>query len=404
MIQQLLDSDLELVIQSGFIHVPLLFDPSVDREREAPPKPDTLIQVNGRQFVKAVSLQSLLDTYPTIHPEPYEQMKRTCLQEYPVILRLGRVPVDERLETLLFQVMPHFIRGHRGLERRRLSEGEILDLIERKVSIPARCYDEARALLDTNSLRGAVKELEKQGTAIAPLKDGLTSARRLGEWLQWAVEQRILEGEKARVRQAVQQQEEPTDVQRRHLAVLLHIAEESALEIDGFGFSRMGPGDEYCVYKRTGEYALKDFYGRLYLFPDCRVAVSTILPLKPFVMENYKHPFLEGHDSGQDICMRGFTAPNAFAGEGMISALEEGVNALLYGYSSRRRNGYHSLEGRKRQFPVVDFDEPAVPWPMDYPVIRKRHILDVDFADYRVPNDHPKIASGQVEVTNSFTP
>lgn len=403
MIQQLLDSDLELVIQSGFVHVPLLFDPSVDREREAPPKPDTLIQVDGRKFVKAVSLQSLLDTYPTIHPGPYEQMKRTCLQEYPVILRLGRVPVDERLETLLFQVMPHFIRGHRGLERRRLSEGEILDLIERKASIPARCYDEARALLDPESLRGVVKELEKQGTAIAPLKDGLTSARRLGEWLQRAVEQRILEGEKARLRQAVQQQEEPTDAQRRHLAVLLHIAEESALEIDGFGFSRMGPGDEYCVYKRTGEYALQDYYGRVYLFPDCRVAVSSLLPLKPFVMESYKHPFLEGYDSGQEICLRGYTSPGAFSAAAIIHALEEGMNALLYGYSPRRRNGYHSLERIANRIGSLGLGDSPIVGPTDYPVVRKTHILDVDFDDYRVPGNHPKIASGQVPVTNEYT-
>lgn len=277
-------------------------------------------------------------------------------------------------------------------------------MIEGKVSIPARCYDEARALLDTNSLRGAAKELEKQGTAIAPLKDGLTSTRRLGEWLQRAVEQRILEGEKARVRQAVQQREESPDAQRRHLAVLLHIAEEGALEIDGFGFSRIGPGDEYCVYKRTGEYALKDFYGRLYLFPECRVAVSTILPLKPFVMEHYKHPFLEGHDSGQDICMRGFSPPNVFAAATLITALEEGIQALLYGYSPRRRNGYHSLDRMTARARIGDSGEQPMVEPLDYPVIRRRHVLDVDFDDYRVPRDHSKVASGLVEVTNDLTP
>jgi hypothetical protein len=37
-------------------------------------------------------------------------------------------------------------------------------------------------------------------------------------------------------------------------------------------------------------------------------------------------------------------------------------------------------------------------------VIRKGHILDVDFEDYCVSRDHPKIASGQVQVTNDLTP
>ena len=91
--------------------------------------------------------------------------------------------------------------------------------------------------------------------------------------------------------------------------MLLYISEKGSLEIDGFGFSRMGMTDEYVIYKHTGEYALKDYYGRIYLFPDCRVAVSTIVPLKPVVLDTYKHPFLEGHDAGQPICLRGFNPP-----------------------------------------------------------------------------------------------
>ncbi len=59
MIQRLLDSDLELVIQSGFIHVPLLFDPSVDREIRTPPRPDTLTQVNPK-FQSATDSKMLI--------------------------------------------------------------------------------------------------------------------------------------------------------------------------------------------------------------------------------------------------------------------------------------------------------------------------------------------------------
>ena len=158
------------------------------------------------------------------------------------------------------------------------------------------------------------------------------------------------------------------------------------------------------MYKRTGEYALKDYYGRIYLFPDCRVAVSTLLPLKPFVMENYKHPFLEAHDSGQDICMRGFSPPNVFAAATVITALEEGIQALLYGYSPRRRNGYHSLDRMTARARIGESGEQPMVEPLDYPVIRRRHVLDVDFDDYRVSRDHSKVASGLVEVTNDLTP
>ena len=404
MIRQFLDSDLELVIQSGFIYVPLLFDPSVDREIHTTPGPDTLIRMNGRVFVKAVSVESLLDTYPIIHPESFERLRSVCLQDYPAILRSRRMLVDEKLETLLFQVMPHFIRSHEGFERKKLTEEEILDFLESKINVPASWYEAASEHRDTDFLRGVLQELEDRGKTVSPINECLISARKLGEWIQTAVRRRIIEEEKARLRQALQQRGDWVERHKRHLAVLLYLAGEGSLEVDGFGFCRIGSTGDYLVFKRTGEYALKDYYGRFYLFPDCRVAVSTLVPLKPFVMENYKHPFLEAYDSGQDICLRGFTSPGVFSGSGMIRALEEGINALLYGYSSRRRNGYHNLERMPNRLGSLGFGDSPIVGPMDYPIIRKGHILDVDFEDYRVPNDHPKIASGQVEITNDFTP
>jgi hypothetical protein len=404
MMRQLFDSDLDLVIRSGFIHAPLLFDPSMDHEIHTHPEPDTLIRVNGRQFVRAVSLQSLLENYPTIQPESYEELRSACLQNYGAIRRHGRMPVGAKLRTILFHVMPHFIRGHRGLERGKLGEGEILDIIERNISLPARRYREAGELLDTGSLRRVLKELEAQGGPAEPARDGVISARELREWIRKAVERRVIDEERAHLAEILQQRKESAEVQRRHLALFLHIAEEGSLEIDGFGCCRIGATEEYYVYKHTGEYALRDFYGRIYLFPDCRVAIPTTGPFKPLVMEHYKHPFLEGHDVGQEICLRGFTPPGAFTAAAVIQALEEGISALLYGYSSRRRNGYHSLERLQTRVGSLGFGDSPIVGPTDYPIIRKGHILDVDFEDYRVAKDHPKIALGQVEVTNDLTP
>ena len=163
------------------------------------------------------------------------------------------------------------------------------------------------------------------------------------------------------------------------MATILYLADRGSLEIDGFGFARDGEGDQYLVYKRTGEYALRDYYGRLYLFPDCRVAVSTTARLHPMVLDRYKHPFLFGHEARQDICLRHFLAPKGFSAGNVISALEEGLTTLLYGYNPRLRNGYHSLD----------------------PMTQMQRSLN--FTDYRIPSDHPDIISGKVEVTNGRT-
>mgnify|MGYP001571706253 CR=1 FL=1 len=402
--RHLLDTDLDLVVKAGFIYLPLLFDPAIEKEIHTPRKTDVLIEVNGRLFVKALSLQSLVENYEKIDTESYDQLRSACLQRYRHALRLNGIAISEKLRTILLHVMPHFIRRHKSLERKRLREEEILDLIGERITVPARYYEDTMKFLDTDSLRGALHNLEEQRATIDPLRDGLIPARKLRGWFLRALELKIVDNEKGILRQALQEREQFSEAQRECLAMLLYIAEKGSLEIDGFGFSRIGLTDEYLIYRHTGEYALKDFYGRTYLFPDCRVAVSTIVPLKPFAMERYKHPFLEGYDSGQDICMRGFSPPNVFTAAAVITALEEGINALLYGYSSRRRNGYHSLDRITKRLQTVDFEDYTLPDPTDYPVIRNRHVLDVDFDDYRVANDHPQIASGQVEITNNYTP
>lgn len=401
--RKLLDSELELVVKSGFIYLPLLFDPDIEREITTPRKPNTLIEVNGKVFVKTLSLQSLLKNYAKIHPDSYEELRNTHLEKYCHTPCLEGISVDGKLRTILFQIMPHFIRRKKGFERRRLSEEEILDLIGEKVNVPERYYEEADKFLDIDSLRGLLNNLEKQGLTIDPPKDGLISARKLSEWLHKTLEVEILDREKGRLRHAFEEREQFVEAQKKYIAILLCIAEKGSLEIDGFGFSRVLT-DNYIIYKHTGEYALKDYYGRIYLFPDCRVAVSTIRSLMPLVIDIYKHPFLEGHDSGQEICLRDFNPPRVFNAANVIKALEEGINSLLYGYSRRRRNGYHSLDRIPTNSPRADFDDSIMPEHESGLVTLAKHVRTVNFDDYRIPKDHPKIASGQVEITNEYTP
>ncbi|MGI0015460.1 MAG: hypothetical protein ACREBU_18745, partial [Nitrososphaera sp.] len=287
--RRLLDSDLELVVQSGFMYVPLLLDPAIEREIDAPRKGNNLITVNGRRFIKTLSLQSLVENYEKIDTESYEQLRGSCLQKYCHPSGLGGISISGMLRTILFDVMPHFIRRSKGLERRRRSEGEILGLIREKINIPGRYYEDATKFVDRGVLLAVLDELQGQGARIEPPKDGLIEGRTLREWLLKAMELKIVEREKDRLRQTLQEREQFVEAERKDIATLLYIAEKGSLEIDGFGFSRMGLTDEYLIYKHTGEYALKDFYGRIYLFPDCRVAVSTIVPLRPLVIDTYKH-------------------------------------------------------------------------------------------------------------------
>jgi hypothetical protein len=402
--RQLLDSDLDLLIHSGCIYLPLLFDPAIERELRISPGSRALLTIGRRHFVRSLSLRSLVTNCEKIDPRLYEQVRSTCVQRSSGTPELGNLPLSEKLRTIVFEVMPHFLRRSGSLERRKLGEDEILDLIVAKVHIPKRYYDQATRLFDSGPPRSLLGALEEKMTRVDPPGDGLMSARTLRGWLTKALEVEIVNREKERLKSLLSHGEPSGGTQSKYLALLLYIAEKGGLEIDGFGFSRIGLADEYLIYKHTGEFALRDFYDRIYLFPDCRVGVSTIVPLRPAVIDSYKHPFLEGYERGQPICLRSFLPPRDFTARNVIVALEEGMNALLYGYSGRRRNGYHSLDRTTRHLGIEDVDDDIVPEHGDDPLIPKRHVLAVTFDDYRISRDHPKIVSGHVEVTNNYTP
>lgn len=402
--RQLLDAELELVIESGFVYLPLLFDPAVEREIYSPAKGGALLKAGGKHFIKTFGLQSLVENYAGIDPEGYARVRATALQKYLPVPGLRAILPDARLRTILFSVMPYFIRRQKTLARGRLREEQILHLISQKIDLPVAYCHAAAHLAELASTEAEIGDLGGQ-VASFDLPIGVPiSAGRLRQWLFQVLESQIVQSERDRLGHLLSEQQAFVGPQNRYLAILLYIAETGSLELDGFGFLRIGSGHDYLIYKRTGEYALKDFYGRLYFFPDCRVAVSTIPPLRPIVMDTYKHPFLEGHDSGQAICLRDFTPPRVFTPSGVIKALEEGINAMLYGYSSRRRTGYHSLDRVTRPMQTADFDQAVSAEVVSDPLIPTRQMCRQDFEDYRISRDHPKVASGQVPVTNDHTP
>ena len=201
--------------------------------------------------------------------------------------------------------------------------------------------------------------------------------RLLQDWLTRNVQARLIRQELHHWQGELEQVQDLLNLPEAELAGLLAVAAGGTVEVDGFGCfpDRQHPG-EYWVYLRTGDFVLQDYFGRLYLFPDCRVAVSTAGPWQPMVLETYKHPLLRRFEPRQQICLNDYQPEPEFSAGVISRALEEGVNALFYGYNSRKRNGYNSLDRFGRHQSVVDFED----WRID-------------------PND-PRVGQGEVEVKN----
>jgi hypothetical protein len=388
--QQLLDSNLDLLITAGSLYVPLRFDPSIAAELEAYPgcasSPDPgpeptppLRMMAGKPYIKAMSLSSLAENYETIHPDAYAELRRTCLEKYRPAHTGPEISNDPKLRTIIFEILPHFIKMKKDRKPGSPPAADILKLMTRRLAIPPEYYRQAQDLYSPEALRRQLRAWADSPEPSAPPPEGLLASRELKAWFRRVIAARIVARESDRLHRLLAEGEPSLTSRRQFLALQLYIAGVGGLEIDGCGFCRLRRHGEYLIYKRTGEYALKDYYGRIYRFPDCRVAVASLGRLKPVVLERYKHPLLYRYAPGQEICIRQYTPATAFTAANVIQALEEGLSALYYGYNRRRRNGYHSLDR------ITEYHR------------------SIDFADYVIPRDDPRIISGELEVTNSYT-
>jgi hypothetical protein len=389
--RQLLDSQLEVLVTGGYLYVPLWLDPSIAAELNShpggtpspgpavgPPTPPFRVTA-GRSYLQAMSLPSLAATYQTIHPEAYEDLRRSCLGKFSQTPMEEEISPDRKLRTIIFEILPHFIKIKKGREPGKVGEGEVLEVIGRRIGMAPEYYRRAQRLYSPESLRERLHDLEEAPDPGGPPPEGLMTARDLRAWLHRVLAGQIIDQEKDALQRMLSEGEPSLARHWQYIALQLYLTDRGHLEIDGCGFFRLDHRGEYLIYKRTGEYALKDYYDRTYRFPDCRVAVATTSWLKPVVLERYKHPLLYRHKPGQEICIGQFTPAKAFTAQNVIQALEEGLSALYHGYNRRRRNGYHSLDR-----------------------ITEHH-RSIDFADYIIPRDDPRIISGELEITNSYT-
>lgn len=375
----------QLVTPDGFLCLPLLLDPQVARDLrclsaspESATLPFSLQTSEAGEYVPALRLISLVTSYDRLWPREYQQAREAVCRELG--LPVADDPVLEGwLATLVFEVLPHFVRLGPTPGRTRPGPDAVLDFLVRRLQIPPPYYERARQEAAPEELEGRLAILEAQAASLPPPPAGRVFGADLDRWLEKALRALIISRERQRVarRLALNRQQGEKPWLRR--ALLRYLRDQGGMEIDGFGFFPDGrSAGDYWVYRRTGEYLLQDYYGRLYLFPDCRVAVSTRERLRPVVWETYKHPFLRRHAPRQEICLtQEYQVPLTAGPREIIAALEAGLNALYYGYNPRRRNGYHSLD-------------------------RHRGEQLVSFEDYRLSPEDPRVLSGRVEVKNRY--
>jgi hypothetical protein len=389
---QVLDSETEIVVRSGYIYAPLPYDAQIEAEVIDLTKElagsatgvwealdGTLSCEDGDFFVKSLRLNSLVDNYQAAFPEEYQQRRDHLHQEFFPEAAAYQPIVNPKLKTILFEVLPHFRRPKPGRWREKNSPTTILaDLAANLLKIHTISTYLKNMLSHRNMLQQGIRRLEslsKRSLEPVPVLRG--PAHLLRDWCQNAVHARLVQQELEHWQQELQQVQDLLNLPKAELAALMTIADGGAVEVDYFGCfaDRQHPG-EYWVYLRTGDFVLQDYFGRLYLFPDCRVAVSTAGPRQPLVLETYKHPLLRRFASRQQICLNDYHPEAEFSAGAIIRALEEGVNALFYGYNSRKRNGYNSLDRFSRHHSVVDFD------------------------DWRISLEDPRVLRGEVEVKN----
>jgi hypothetical protein len=340
---------------------------------------DKVLYVNGDYFVKSLSLDSLVENSPAVFPEECQRERlRLRRQVFPQAEAYRRL-LDARLKTILFDIVPHFFRRRRGRYREKAGPAAVIAFLAAQV----KGFKGKTALLDRlaeqeASLQQVLLRLEHLDRPPAPPPEHRLPGNELAGWFREAVRSFLLGQEIRHWQGELTEVHDLQNLPEPALAVLLGLAARGAVEVDDCGFcpDKKYPG-EYLVYKRTGEYILQDYFGRFYLFPDCRVGVSTAGPFHPMVLDMYKHPLLRRFGSRQQICLTDYQPAQEFSAAAIIQTLEAGLNALYYGYNSRKRNGYNSLDSYGRHLSVVDFD------------------------DWRLAPDDPRVVSGEVEVKNS---
>jgi hypothetical protein len=339
-----------------------------------------LLCLEGGYFIQSLSLASLVRNLQAVFPEEWEQQRLRLRRSVFPGSSLYEPPLNAKLETILYHILPHFLKSSRDPRRPRAGANPVLARLAPKIPVASGQPPPAGALRERQtSLEQVLRQLQNLQKPPDPPREQRLSGRELAGWFQENLQAHLAHQEFQHWHREFVQVQNLLKLPGPELAALLSIAARGEVEVDGCGcFPDTRYPGHYVVYKRTGEFVLQDYFGRLYLFPDCRVGVSTAGPFHPQVLDEYKHPLLRRFQPRQPICLTGYQPAQEFSAAAVITALEEGLNALFYGYNSRKRNGYNSLDSFGRHLSVVDFE------------------------NWRLPPDDPRVTDGRLEVKNKF--
>jgi len=388
------DAEEIFIDDRGFTYYPLLFDKNIEKESA---HHRAIKSISGKTYVKGMNLSKIAGSFDKIDKEKYETIKNDLFKRIMPDVNINDIYRSNNckaIRTIVFEIMPHFIGKNKKrnplgkTKQKEPTEQSILSMISEKVEIPKRYYEEAGGFCETDEFLDAVRNLNSLRTDRQEFPKGLMETSALEPVLNKAIERCII-GEKVKgLENEIMLKKEMNRKNLDYIATMLYMKDAENFELGNFGFIKNYTGPNYndlayAIYVKTGEYALRDFDGKIYLFPSCRVGTGITkegnIQEDPFVLDEYKHPFLYSWDNNMEICVGDARTRGNSKIEDAIICLEAGVNALLFGYFNEEDfNGYNYLNGTHNAGNSVDFD------------------------NYLTSEDDPRIKSGKVPITNDF--
>ncbi|MBU0666920.1 MAG: hypothetical protein ABIC91_08605 [Nanoarchaeota archaeon] len=373
-----------VIMNKGYLYLPLLYDSDVhddlkNRPLQTEKKSSLLIESESEQFIKTLNLDSYVKNYEHICPKEYKQIHDKYFGQFEIGDWKNKA-VNHRLDELITDVLPQFVQTRVGLKRRKLTKIELVDLITSKCKLSNAYGKKDNDIFKVGLLENSIQELEYTKEKNDVLPEGKIRSAEFQDYMNNEIKNYILRKELSTLKAELKERKILAEKNQLYLTALDYI-QQNGIELDGFGIKPYG--SEWIVFVNTGEYALKDFDGRIYAFPNASVAVriSNKTINDPRVLNNYKHPFLSAHCSDQKICTGNTCSPTNYSSKNLVTALSIGVNTLLYGYFNKEHfGGYNSLDGK----------------------IHHGNGRYIDFENYHVSPNNPKIKSGKINITNSF--
>lgn len=358
--------DLEKVyVKEGAIYFPLVVDKKIKNEIKY--DKSKIVSVNGKNYIKGIGIESLIDNYDKINKREYDSFKESLLKEYSKDILHD---LDEKERTIIFEVMPYFIE--RKDKTKKLRKEDILEILVENLDIPKEYYKRAENFTE-DSIKNTIKELKNEIKDYS-FPEGEIKTSELRNFLNGLIKNKILVNEVHNLKKKLSEKvSKDKKAIMRDGALLYLIENELNFEIGDFGVK------DGWIYLKVGEYALRDFDGKVYRFPPCKIGV-TYDSSHPFVLDKYKHPFIPDYKERQKICIGNQDIDGRTRAEKMINGLEIGVNTLLYGYFGEL-TPHHNLNGKKHH----------------------GGSNTINFEDYLISKAHPDIKSGKLKITNDIS-